>query len=140
MPNRLAMTLRPRVYRAPNIHGGQAKYISNIIMESYIEEIIIALISAGVPSLVTAIFSIINHRQNKMHSAKQSILQMIMEDQFNYEQFRKLPINQSRIAYEYKVYTKNGGNHDVTERFEEYNEWLDGIERSIDPHKSSHSS
>ena len=31
------------------------------------------------------------------NSAKQSILQMIMEDQFNFEQFGKLPVNYSNI-------------------------------------------
>lgn len=109
-------------------------------MDTGISQIIVAVITVGVPSIVSAVFGALNHRQGKMNSAKQSILVMILDDQFHYEQFGKLPINQSRIAYEYKVYTKNGGNHDATERFEEYNEWLDGIERSIDQHKNSHSS
>lgn len=109
-------------------------------MDGGIAEIIVAVITVGVPSIVSAVFGALNHRQGRMNSAKQSILVMILDDQFHYEQFGKLPINQSRVAYEYRVYTKSGGNSDVTERYEEYKQWLDTIERRTSKYKSSHSS
>ncbi len=65
------------------------------------------------------------------NSAKQSILQMIMEDQFNFEQFGKLPVNYSNIELEYGIYHKNGGNGEITKRVQEYRAWREGIEEKI---------
>ena len=44
------------------------------------ESVLIALISAGLPVLATIITTAIRGRASARHSAKQSILQMIMED------------------------------------------------------------
>ena len=44
------------------------------------EQIIISLITAGLPVLATAISSLANRRRTDRNAAKQSILQMIMED------------------------------------------------------------
>ena len=87
------------------------------------QSIIIALITAGFPALVTTITSIASHRLSKMHSAKQSILQMIMEDYITVEMFQKPPRNYMNIHYEYDVYHKSGGNSDIDTKMAEYEDW-----------------
>ena len=62
-----------------------------------------------------------------MHSAKQSILQMIMEDVIAVEILHKLPINRSSIYYEYDHYKKNGGNSDIDKKMQEYEEWYEKL-------------
>ena len=64
-------------------------------------------------------------RENKKHAAKQSILQMIMEDQFNWELFRKFPVNYANIHNEYQVYHDCGGNGEVTKKVKEYDLWYE---------------
>ena len=74
-----------------------------------------------------------NHVQKtaKKHAAKQSILQMIMEDQLNWELFRKFPVNYGNIQDEYEIYHKNGGNGEVTKKVKEYNSWYEENEKSM---------
>lgn len=91
------------------------------------ETIIIALITAGIPALVTLITSSNQQKLSKMHSAKQSILQMMMEDVIAVEILHKLPINYKNIHYEYDIYHKNGGNSDMDIKLEEYEEWYSKI-------------
>lgn len=95
------------------------------------DSIIVALITAGVPSLATLFASLWQNRLSRRHSAKQSILQMCMEDQFNWEAFKKFPMNYGRIQDEYSVYHKNGGNGEVTKRVDEYNQWYKSVENSM---------
>lgn len=64
-------------------------------------------------------------KESKKHAAKQSILQMIMEDQFNWELFRKFPVNYANIHNEYKIYHKCGGNGEVTKKVKEYRIWYE---------------
>ena len=91
------------------------------------QAIIIALITAGFPALVTIITSVANHRLSKMHSAKQSILQMIMEDYITVEMFQKPPRNYMNIHYEYDVYHKNGGNSEKKKKMTEYEDWYGNL-------------
>ncbi len=86
-------------------------------------EIIKSLIVTGVPALVTIITYISQTRRSKKHAAKQSILQMIMEDQLSWELFKKFPVNYGNIQDEYEIYHKNGGNGEVTKKVHEYNQW-----------------
>ena len=95
------------------------------------ESIIVALITAGIPSIATIITAISANRQNRRAAAKQTILQMCMEDEFNWELFRKLPMNYDNIQNEYKAYHKVGGNGEVTKRVNEYNKWYDSVEDAI---------
>lgn len=44
------------------------------------EAIVVALITAGLPTLATAITAICQSRPQKRNAAKQSIFQMILED------------------------------------------------------------
>ena len=87
------------------------------------QAIIVALITAGFPALVTIITSAANHRLSKRHSAKQSILQMIMEDYITVEMFQKPPRNYMNIHYECDIYHKSGGNSDIDTKMAEYEDW-----------------
>lgn len=89
------------------------------------QEIITALITAGIPSLFTAVSAIVMNRTSRRHSAKQSILQMIMEDEFGWQAFKKPPINYGDIQDEYATYHKNGGNGEITRRVKDYQQWYD---------------
>lgn len=108
-------------------------------MDEQTLDIISKIATVGIPSLVTIISTISQSRQAKKHSAKQSILQMIMEDQLNWELFKKFPTNWGDIQDEYATYHKNGGNGEVTKRVNEYNDWYLGIERSLATTTKAHS-
>ena len=79
--------------------------------------------TAVFPAIVTIITFFQQSRLTRKHAAKQSILQMIMEDQFNWELFRKFPVNYGNIQNEYREYHKCGGNGEVTKKVDEYKEW-----------------
>ena len=89
--------------------------------------IIVALITAGVPSLTNIITARRQRGLSKMHSAKQSILQMQMEDIINFEILKKLPRNYTNIHYEYDNYKAEGGNSDIDIKMKEYEDWYSGI-------------
>ncbi len=89
--------------------------------------VLLALITTGIPSITTIIVGRRQVSLSKMHSAKQSILQMQMEDVINYEILHKLPRNYSNIHYEYDNYKKEGGNSDIDIKMEEYEEWYRSI-------------
>ena len=55
---------------------------------------------------------------------------MIMEDEFRYESFGKIPSNYGNILSEYETYHKNGGNGEITLRVDDYKEWYADIERA----------
>ena len=82
----------------------------------------IALISAGIPTLATAITAIIQARASTRHAAKQSIFQMILEDHVAWHE-KRLPSNYQNILHEYDEYHKNGGNSYVTEKVNDYKKW-----------------
>ena len=91
-------------------------------------EIIIATISAGFPTVATIITAVLQSKATARNAAKQSILQMILEDQFNWSAFHRLPINYQNIIAEYEVYHKNGGNGVITEKVEDYKKWFNSLE------------
>lgn len=91
------------------------------------EQIIISLITAGLPVLATAISSLANRRRTDRNAAKQSILQMIMEDHIAVHEGH-LPTNYQNVLHEYDIYHKNGGNSYVSEKVEEYKRWFTKIE------------
>lgn len=95
------------------------------------ENIIDLIIASAVPSIITLITSYCQRRLSHQHSAKQSILQMIMEDEFNYISFNKLPVNYSNIQAEYAVYHDNGGNGEITERVNDYYDWYHEVEKQL---------
>ena len=76
-----------------------------------------------IPTLTTIFATINQNRLSKKHAAKQSILQMILEDQLSWELFRKFPVNYGNIQDEYAIYHKCGGNGEVTKKVEDYKVW-----------------
>ncbi len=83
------------------------------------DAIIVALISAG----TTIITSLAQRRTMARNAAKQSILQMISEDQLAVL-YGSLPTNYQNVLHEYDIYHKNGGNSYVTQKVEEYKQWF----------------
>lgn len=90
---------------------------------------IIALITAGFPTLTTAITAICQSRATKKNAAKQSILQMIMEDHMAIQE-SKLPTNYQNVLHEFDIYKKNGGNSYLERKVNDYISWFDTIERT----------
>jgi hypothetical protein len=89
--------------------------------------IIVAIIMTGIPALTTIITARKQRSLSKMHSAKQSILQMQMEDIISVEILKKIPRNYTNIHYEYDNYKAEGGNSDIDIKMKEYEEWYSGI-------------
>lgn len=96
-----------------------------------VTSVLVALITAAVPAAVTLHTSKKQYSLSKQHSAKQSILQMILEDQVNYNINKELPVNSHDIHAEYDVYHANGGNGEITKRVEKYDAWFSAIEDEL---------
>ena len=90
------------------------------------KEIVIALITMGIPSITTIITSLIAKRDNYMHNAKQSILQLIVEDKIRVME-GGIPENKQNILKEFDEYSKRGGNSYVHEKVESYKKWYSTI-------------
>lgn len=89
--------------------------------------IITALITAGIPSTATVVVAFIQGRLMSKHAARQSILQLIMEDHMAVAEGR-LPTNYQSVLLEYDNYKKAGGNSYVTDKVDEYKKWFSGIQ------------
>lgn len=90
------------------------------------DTVALALISLGgtiVSAIVTVITTVIRGRASTRHSAKQSILQMIMEDHIAYNEGH-IPTNYQNILDEYDEYHKTGGNSYITEKVNDYKKWF----------------
>ena len=92
------------------------------------ENIIMALITACVPASVTLILGLNNKKLNQQHAAKQSILQMILEDRVRVSS-GGLPENYQAILHEFDIYTQNSGNSYVHRKVDEYIEWYEGLKK-----------
>lgn len=84
--------------------------------------IIVALLTVTIPSLVTYSSSKALNRQAVKNSARQSILQLIMEDHLRVVEKRP-PENYQAIMHEYDEYKNNGGNSYIHDKVEEYKKW-----------------
>lgn len=93
------------------------------------EAIVIALITAGIPTITTAITATIQARATSKNAAKQSILQMILEDHMAVQEGH-LPTNYQNILHEYDIYAKNGGNSYVHDKVDAYKKWWLEIEKN----------
>lgn len=91
------------------------------------DAVIIALITAGFPVLTTAITAVCQSRAAKKNAAKDSILQMIMEDHLAVLE-DGLPTNYQNILHEFDIYSKNGGNSYVHDKIEDYKKWFKHVE------------
>ena len=90
------------------------------------KEILIAIITLAIPSITTIITSLITRKDNYMHNAKQSILQLIVEDKIRVME-GGIPENKQNILKEYDDYSKKGGNSYVHEKVESYSKWYSTI-------------
>lgn len=93
------------------------------------EAIVVALITAGIPTVATAITATVQSHATAKNAAKQSILQMILEDHMAVQEGH-LPTNYQNILHEFDIYTKNGGNSYVAEKVADYKKWWLEIEKS----------
>lgn len=94
------------------------------------ESVLIALISAGLPTIATTITALLQRRSSEKHAAKQSIMQMILEDHVAVSEGH-LPTNYQNILHEYDIYHKNGGNSYLTKKVKDYEAWFSTIERGV---------
>lgn len=95
-------------------------------------EIIIALISAGFPTVATVITAKMQAKTASKNAAKQSILQMILEDRMDWRD-GKFPTNYQNILHEFDIYTQAGGNSYVADKVGEYKRWYAEIEAQNTP-------
>lgn len=94
------------------------------------EQIIVALITVAIPSLTTIITSLIAKKDNYMHNAKQSILQLIVEDKIRVME-GGIPENKQNILKEFDLYSKKGGNSYVKEKVNNYEDWYNKITKNL---------
>ena len=87
-------------------------------MEQLIGSVIVAIISGAV-TLVTSHY---DKKDNRMHAARQSILQLILEDKINVME-GKIPENKENILTEYDDYRANNGNSYLHDKVDDYLEW-----------------
>jgi len=92
--------------------------------------IIVALITVCVPACVTIITTKGVRKQANKHSARQSILQLIMEDHVRVGE-NGLPENYQAILYEYDEYKASGGNSYIHDKVEEYKKWYEQVYKTI---------
>ena len=92
------------------------------------ESIIIALISAGIPTITTAVVALAQSRTATRNSAKSDILQMIMEDHIAVTEGH-LPTNYQNILTAYEKYHNAGGDEFITDKKEDYKRWFHAIEK-----------
>ena len=90
------------------------------------KEVIIAIVSVAIPSITTIITSLLAKKDNYMHNAKQSILQLIVEDKIRVIE-GGIPENKQNILKEFDEYNKKGGNSYVHEKVENYIKWYSAI-------------
>ena len=94
------------------------------------ENIIVAAITVLVPSITTLITSKSVKRQANKHLARQSIMQLILEDHVRSHE-DKLPENRQAILDEYDEYVKSGGNSYIHGKVEEYEEWYKELTNKV---------
>ena len=91
-------------------------------------EILDTLIKVGIPALITIITGKKLKRQANKHSARQSILQLIIEDHVRVME-KKLPENYQAILTEFDEYTANGGNSYIKQKVSDYIDWYGKINK-----------
>ena len=89
-------------------------------------QIIIAVVTVLIPSITTIITSLITRKDNYMHNAKQSILQLIVEDKIRVME-GGIPENKQNILKEFDEYSRKGGNSYVHEKVDNYVKWYNAI-------------
>ena len=94
------------------------------------ENIIVAAITVLVPSITTLITSKSIKRQANKHSARESIMQLILEDHIRVME-NKLPENRKDILAEYDEYNASGGNSYIHTKVDEYEAWYKELRKDV---------
>lgn len=81
-----------------------------------------AFVTVAIPSITTLVTAKQTKKDNYMHSAKQSIFQLILEDKIRVLE-GGIPENKQAICDEYDTYQKDGGNSYVHEKVDNYLKW-----------------
>lgn len=91
-------------------------------MTDAVASILVALITTSIPAGVTIYTYKRNRKNSDMHYARQSILQLILEDKVAVLS-GKIPENYQAVMNEFDEYVKNGGDSYIDEKMLEYKEW-----------------
>lgn len=91
-------------------------------MDPAVAQIIVALITVIIPAIVTLITTKSVKKQADIHSARQSVLQLIFEDRVRSLEGMP-PENYQAVLDEFDEYTKKGGNSYLAQKVAEYVEW-----------------
>ena len=98
-------------------------------------EVILTAICSVLIAIVNLISNHYNKKDNRMLSARHSILMLIFEDKVNVLE-GKLPENRYNVQSEYDEYRANGGNSYIHDKVEDYLEWYDQVEKSYAKNKT----
>lgn len=91
-------------------------------MDPAVAQIIVALITVSIPAIVTLITTKSVKKQADIHSARQSVLQLIFEDKVRVLE-GLAPENYQAVLDEFDEYTKNGGNSYLSDKVKDYKDW-----------------
>lgn len=94
------------------------------------ENIVVAAITVLIPSITTLITTKSIKRQGNKHSARQSIMQLILEDHVRVQE-NKLPENRQNVLDEYDEYIASGGNSYIRSKVEEYEDWYKSLSKDV---------
>ena len=99
-------------------------------MDPALAQIIITVITICVPATVTLITSKKVQKQADIHSARESILQLILEDRVRAQE-GLMPENYKSILAEYDEYKDKGGNSYINSKVQNYIDWYNEQEKKL---------
>jgi len=102
----------------------------NVSMDPAVAQIIVALITVSIPAIVTLITTKSVKKQADIHSARESILQLILEDRVRAMEGLS-PENYKSILAEYDEYKEKGGNSYIHAKVGNYIKWYDEQEKKL---------
>jgi hypothetical protein len=91
-------------------------------------QIIVTAITIGVPAAVTLMTGKKLKKQANKHSARQSIMQLILEDKVRVME-GGLPENYQAILDEFDEYRDNGGNSYISQKVDDYIGWYENLKK-----------
>lgn len=92
-------------------------------------QIIVTAITICVPALVTLLTGKKLKKQANKHSARQSIMQLILEDKVRVME-GGLPENYQAILDEFDEYRENGGNSYISQKVDDYIVWYEDLKKT----------
>lgn len=95
-------------------------------MDPVVGQIIGDVAVAAISAVTTLLTTKSVKKQANKHSARQSILQLIIEDKVRVIE-KRLPENYQSVLEEFDEYKKSGGNSYIHEKVDEYKKWYNNI-------------